>query len=72
MLSPLRHLTYYHLSAAQALSLSRLAYDLQSLLSPLLAAALLTLIPFRWLFAGTVLEFQAPAALTNGSRLPPA
>ncbi|WP_156456573.1 MFS transporter, partial [Blastomonas sp. CCH2-A2] len=34
-----------------ALSLSRLAYDLESLLSPILAAALLTVISFHWLFA---------------------
>lgn len=41
-----------------ALSLSRLAYDLESLLSPMLAAALLTVISFHALFAGTA---AAPA-----------
>ena len=38
-------------------SLSRLAYDLESLISPMLAAALLTVISFHSLFAGTVLGF---------------
>src|SRR5262249_61301387 len=38
----------------RALSLSRLAYDLENLLSPTLAAALLTVIPFHTLFARTV------------------
>lgn len=41
----------------RALSLSRLAYDLESLLSPVLAAALLTVIRFHWLFAGTAMAF---------------
>ncbi|WP_329610477.1 MFS transporter [Jiella pelagia] len=40
-----------------ALSLSRLAYDLESLFSPLLAALLLTVISFHWLFLGTVFGF---------------
>lgn len=47
----------------RALSLSRLAYDLESLVSPMLAAALLTVISFHWLFAGTVVGFLASAAL---------
>ena len=38
----------------RALSLSRLAYDLENLLSPTLAALLLTVIDFHWLFGGTV------------------
>jgi MFS family permease len=38
----------------RALSLSRLAYDMESLLSPMLAAALLTIISFNWLFVGTL------------------
>ena len=33
-----------------ALSLSRLAYDMESLVSPMLAAALLSVIGFHWLF----------------------
>ncbi|MGO8608835.1 MFS transporter, partial [Rhizobium johnstonii] len=47
----------------RALSLSRLAYDTESLVSPMLAAALLTVISFHWLFAGTVVGFLASAAL---------
>ena len=46
----------------RALSLSRLAYDLESLLSPMLAAALLTVLSFHDLFLGTVLGFIASAA----------
>jgi predicted MFS family arabinose efflux permease len=54
----------------RALSLSRLAYDLESLLSPALAAALLTLISFHWLFGGTVVGFLCSAALVLSVRLP--
>jgi H+ antiporter protein len=54
----------------RALSLSRLAYDLESLLSPMLAAALLTVIGFHWLFGGTVIGFLASAALVLSVRLP--
>ena len=46
-----------------ALSLSRLAYDLESVVSPMLAALLLTVISFHSLFAGTVVGFLASAAL---------
>jgi MFS family permease len=53
-----------------ALSLSRLAYDLESLLSPILAAALLTLMPFDTLFLGTVLGFLASAILVRTVSLP--
>lgn len=54
----------------RALSLSRLAYDLESLASPMLAAALLTLVSFHELFAGTVLGFLASAALVLSVTLP--
>jgi MFS family permease len=54
----------------RALSLSRLAYDLEALLSPMLAAALLSLIGFHWLFAGTTLGFLASAALVVSVLLP--
>ena len=54
----------------RALSLSRLAYDLESLLSPVLAAALLTIISFHGLFAGTSLGFLASAALVLAVRFP--
>lgn len=54
----------------RALSLTRLAYDLESLVSPILAAALLTVINFHSLFAGTVIGFLASAALVVSVTLP--
>ncbi|MEV7197309.1 MFS transporter [Streptomyces sp. NPDC093510] len=54
----------------RALSLSRLAYELESLLSPVLAAGLLALITYNWLFAGTALGFLASAALVMSVALP--
>lgn len=54
----------------RALSLSRLAYDLESLLSPMAAAALLTVISFHGLFAGTSLGFVAFAVLVVTVVLP--
>src|ERR687893_586497 len=53
----------------RALSLSRLAYDLENLLSPALAAALLTIISFHWLFGGTVVGFLVSAALVVSVKL---
>lgn len=54
----------------RALSLSRLAYDLESIVSPMLAAALLTVINFHWLFAGTVVGFLVSATLVLSVTLP--
>ena len=54
----------------RALSLSRLAYDLENLLSPTLAAALLAVISFHTLFAGTTIGFLCSAALVLSVRLP--
>ena len=54
----------------KALSLSRLAYDMESLVSPMLAAALLSVISFHDLFAGTVVGFLASAALVVSVVLP--
>jgi MFS family permease len=54
----------------RALSMSRLAYDLESLFSPALAAALLSVITYNWLFSGTVLGFLASAALVVSAVLP--
>jgi H+ antiporter protein len=54
----------------RALSLSRLAYDLESVVSPLLAAALLTVISFNSLFAGTVIGFFVSALLVLSVQLP--
>ncbi|MEV6386787.1 MFS transporter [Nocardia xishanensis] len=54
----------------RGLSLSRLAYDLESLLSPVLAAALLTLISYNSLFLGTAAGFIVSATMVVGTRLP--
>ena len=54
----------------QALSLSRLAYDLESLVSPLLAALLLTVVSYHSLFGGTVFGFLASAAFVVSVVLP--
>lgn len=54
----------------RALSLSRLAYDLESLLSPMLAAVLLLLINFHNLFVGTVVGFLLSATLVGITALP--
>jgi MFS family permease len=54
----------------KALSLSRLAYDLESLVSPLLAAALLTVMGFHDLFVGTTAGFLVSAAMVFATRLP--
>lgn len=54
----------------KALSLSRLAYDLESLLSPMLAAALLSVMSFHWLFAGTAIGFVGSALMVLSVVLP--
>lgn len=54
----------------RALSLSRLAYDMESLTSPMLAAALLSVINFHWLFSGTAVGFAGSALLVVSSVLP--
>lgn len=54
----------------RALSLSRLAYDLEALLSPTIAAVLLTLISYNHLFVGTAVGFACSAILVLLSRLP--
>lgn len=54
----------------RALSLSRLAYDLESLLSPAIAAALLTVISFHGLFAGTSAGFVVSALLVAITAFP--
>lgn len=53
-----------------ALSLSRLAHDLETLLSPSLAALLLMLISFHWLFVGTAIGFVASGLLVLSVALP--
>ena len=54
----------------RALSLSRLAYDLESVSSPMLAALLLTVVSFHSLFAGTVVGFLVSAAMVGTVVLP--
>ena len=54
----------------RALSLSRLAYDMETLTSPILAAGLLTLISYHWLFSGTAIGFAASALLVVSTVLP--
>ncbi|MBA6130060.1 MFS transporter, partial [Pseudomonas juntendi] len=56
----------------RALSLSRLAYDLESVISPMLAALLLTVVSFHSLFAGTVVGFLVSAAMVATVVLPAA
>lgn len=53
-----------------ALSLLRLAEDLEQLASPMIAALLLTVVSFPVLFAGTVVGFVASALLVMTARLP--
>lgn len=54
----------------RALSLSRLAYDLENLISPMLAAILLAVLTYHGLFIGTVLGFVASALLVGSVVLP--
>ncbi len=54
----------------KALSLSRLAYDLESVASPMIAAALLTVISFHGMFVGTTIGFLASAVLVVSVLLP--
>ena len=53
-----------------ALSLMRLTEDMEQLVSPMLAAVLLTLVSFPVLFGGTVLGFVASALLVGTVALP--
>jgi len=53
-----------------ALSLLRLAEDLEQLASPMIAALLLTVVSFPVLFAGTIVGFLASALLVTTARLP--
>ena len=54
----------------RAITLSRTAYDLESLLSPALAAAALAWVSFPQLFLGTALGFAASALLVLSAALP--
>lgn len=54
----------------RALSLSRLAYDLENMLSPMIAAAALILISYDALFAANAAAFLVSALLVFSVRLP--
>lgn len=54
----------------RALSLSRLAYDMEALVSPMIAALLLAVIGYQDLFVGTVVGFIGSAVLVALTRLP--
>lgn len=54
----------------RALSLSRLAYNLESVISPMLAAALLVVIAYNDLFVGTAAGFLGSAILVATARVP--
>jgi H+ antiporter protein len=54
----------------RALSLSRLAYDLENIISPLLAAILLAFVSYQVLFFGTVIGFIGSALLVVSVLLP--
>lgn len=54
----------------RALSLSRLAYDLENIVSPMLAAILLAFVSYQALFVGTVLGFFGSALLVVSVLLP--
>lgn len=54
----------------RALSLSRLAYDLENIVSPALAVILLAFVSYQALFFGTVVGFAGSALLVMSVRLP--
>tara|TARA_R110002074_G_scaffold92331_2_gene201566 strand:+ start:1404 stop:2741 length:1338 start_codon:yes stop_codon:yes gene_type:complete len=54
----------------RALSLSRLAYDLENIISPALAAILLAFVSYQALFLGTVIGFVGSALLVVSVVLP--
>ncbi|OSM42255.1 MFS transporter [Nesterenkonia sp. PF2B19] len=56
----------------RALSASQVAYTMESLLSPVLAAVALTFMSFNWLFVGTSAGFLVSAALVLSTRIPDA
>jgi MFS family permease len=56
----------------RALSASQLASTMESLVSPMLAAAVLTVVSFHWLFTGTSVGFVASAFLVVTTRIPDA
>ncbi|MGI5220992.1 MFS transporter [Nocardia sp. CA-290969] len=56
----------------RALSAAQLAATMETLLSPMLAAAALAVISFHWLFVGTAIGFVVSAVLVVTTRIPDA
>ncbi len=56
----------------KALSLARLAYDLENIISPSMAGLLLTVVSYHWLFSGTALGFGLSMLLIIVARFPKA
>jgi MFS family permease len=54
----------------RALSASQVAYTMESMLSPVLAALALTFMSSNWLFVGTSVGFGASAVLVVSTRIP--
>jgi MFS family permease len=54
----------------RALSASQVAYTMESLLSPVLAALAVTFLSFDWLFVGTSIGFAASAFLVLSTTIP--
>ncbi|MGW1281030.1 MFS transporter [Streptomyces tsukubensis] len=54
----------------RALSASQVAYTMESLLSPVLAAVALSFMSFNWLFLGTSAGFLVSAVLVLATRIP--
>ena len=54
----------------RALSASQVAYTMESLLSPVLAALALSFMTFNWLFLGTSIGFALSALLVLSTRIP--
>ncbi|GAA4798521.1 MFS transporter [Rothia endophytica] len=54
----------------RALSASQVAYTMESLLSPVLAAIALSFMTFNWLFVGTSIGFVISAAFVMSTRIP--
>ena len=54
----------------RALSASQVAYTMESLLSPVVAAVALTFMTFNWLFVGTSVGFVVSAVLVLSTRIP--
>jgi MFS family permease len=54
----------------RALSLSRLAYDIENIVSPALAGLLLSFMSFHWLFVGTAFGFSGSILLIAITQIP--